>query len=136
MHFGRRMTSQKPTYGELIEMLETAEGEAKISRESVSELLLCYFHKRYPHIPIGRASRFYDTVRRIAAPTQSTRLRKLDGSPLRSYLKRVWMPRIRNTQQGDCYRHKKVSRVGIIWVYLSHRVHTPISIVASEVWYD
>ena len=101
--FVRSMTSQKPTYGELIEMLLSAEEEAKINGESISELLLSIFRRRYPHISIGRASRFYDTVRRIAAPTQSsTRLRQLDGSPLRSYLKRVWMPRIRNTQQGNC----------------------------------
>ena len=69
-----------PTYGELIQMLESAEGEAKISEDSVPELLLYYFHRQYP---IGRASRFYDTVQRIAAPTRSSaRVKQLDGSPL------------------------------------------------------
>jgi hypothetical protein len=98
----RTMSSPKPTYGELIHMLEAAEGQSKISGESVSELLASYFHRQYPFIPIGRPSRFHDTVQRIAAPTQrNTMGKQLGGSPLRSYLQRVWMPRIRNTQQGD-----------------------------------
>ena len=68
MHFSRiyilvrSTTSQKPTYGELVEMLLSAEEETKINGESVSELLLSSFRTRYPHICIGRASRFYDTV--------------------------------------------------------------------------
>ena len=109
-----------PTYGELIQMLESAEREAKISEESVPELLLSYFH---PFIPIGRASRFYDTVQRITAPTRSSaRVKQLDGSPLHSYLKRVWMPRIRNTQQGIV--KGKISA----WALpLIHRVHTHTS---------
>ena len=112
-----------PTYGELIQMLESAEGEAKISEESVPELLLSYFHRQYPFIPIGRASRFYDTVQRITAPTRSSaRVKQLDGSPLHSYLKRVWMPRIRNTQQGIV--KGKISA----WALpLIHRVHTHTS---------
>lgn len=99
------MTSPKPTYGELIQMLEGAERQSKISGESVSELLLSHFHHQYPSIPIGRPSRFHDTVQRIAAPTRSTRGKQLDGSPLCSYLKRVWMPRTRNTQQGIIMKH-------------------------------
>ena len=121
-----------PTYGELIQMLESAEGEAKISEESVPELLLSYFHRQYPFIPIGRASRFYDTVQRIAAPTRSSaRVKYLDGSPLHSYLKRVWMPRIRNTQQGIV--KGKISA----WALpLIHRVHTHTSCRGYEIWLD
>ena len=114
----RSMSLPKPTYGELIQMLESAEGEAKISEESVPELLLSYSHHQYPFIPIGRASRFYDTVQKIAASTRSSaRVKQLDGSPLHSYLKRVWMPRIRNTQQGIVKKEKSVS-------VNFHRVHT------------
>lgn len=82
-------------------MLDSAEREAEKSDKLVSELLVIKFHHKYSHIPIGRASRFYDTVQRIAAPTRSSRRTgHLNGSPLRSYLKRVWMPRIRNNEQG------------------------------------
>ena len=91
-----------PTYGELIRMLEVAEMEAETSEISVAELLEVTFHCNYPHISISRPSRFFDTVKRIAAPTRPSAIghRKLNGSPLRSYLKRHWKPRIRNTQQG------------------------------------
>ena len=95
------MSSLKPTYGDLIQKLEAAEEQSKTSEESVSDLLVSCFHRQYPSIPIGRPSRFHDTVQRIAAPTRQTRGRQLGGSPLRSYLRRVWMPRIRNTQQGN-----------------------------------
>ena len=106
------MSSPKPTYGELIHMLEAAEGQSKISGES--ELLASYFHRQYPFIPIGRPSRFHDTVQRIAAPTQcNTMGKQLGGSPLRSYLKRVWMPRIRNTHQGD----NEVKINSLYWVF-------------------
>ena len=104
----------KPTYGELIAMLEAAEGEAKANGGSVSEILISQFHHQYPRIPIGRKGRFYDTVQRIAAPIRSsTRSRQLNGSPLRSYLGRVWMPRIRNTRQGMLHKTMKMS-----WHYL------------------
>lgn len=100
-----------PTYGELIRMLEVAEMEAETSEISVAELLEATFHCSYPHIPISRPSRFFDTVKRIAAPTRPSAIghRKLNGSPLCSYLKRHWTPRIRNTQQG----------VLPIWVYFT-----------------
>ena len=95
------MSSLKPTYGELIEMLQSAEREAKKMDKSVSELLALKFHSKYSYISIGRHGRFHDTVQRIAAPTRSSRgVKYLNGSPLRSYLKRVWMPRIRNKEQG------------------------------------
>ena len=94
------MASQKPTYGELIQLLGDAEKSAKNTGQCVSELLCFHFQKLYPHIPIGRPGRFYDTVQRVAAPTRPSSRNPLCGSPLRSYLKRSWSPRIRNTKQG------------------------------------
>lgn len=82
------MAMQKPTYGELIELLDVAEKSANDTGESVSERLCSQFCELYPHIPIGRPGRFCDTVQRLAAPTRSSsRGKPLYGSPLRSYLK-------------------------------------------------
>ena len=57
------------------------------------------FKKLYPHIRIARPKRFYDTVSRIAAPTKPSCKgdSKLCGSPLATYRKREWVPRVRNT---------------------------------------
>ena len=47
---------------------------------------------------MGRPNRLYDTVRRIAAPTQPS-LRgssKISGSDLEAYRSKIWVPRIRN----------------------------------------
>lgn len=85
---------RKPTYGELIDIFEETERECPNSED-----LLCdKFKAHYPKISIGRPRRFYETVSRIVAPTKPS-LRgecKLYGSPLASYRKRVWQPRIRN----------------------------------------
>ena len=96
-----------PTYGELIELLEVAEAEAETSEASIAELLAAKFRCDYSHIPISRPSRFFDTIKRIAAPTRPSAIgqRRLNGSPLRFYLKRHWAPRIRNTQQGMFFNH-------------------------------
>jgi len=91
------MCNKKPLYGELIEMLNEAKSEAESPTE-VSHLLVQKFSDLYQHIVIGRPERFCDTVCRIAAPTKSS-LRgaaKLIGSPLVSYKRREWMPKIRN----------------------------------------
>ena len=90
--------STKPTYGELIDLF------TKIERESPNDAILLSFkfHKAYPTVPIGRPSRVYDTVQRIVGPTRPS-LRgeaKLVGSPLASYRKRVWEPRVRNSSRG------------------------------------
>ena len=85
-----------PTYGELLEMLKRAERKASQSHGCTSQLLLNELKGSYPDIPIGRPGRFLDTVKRIAAPTLTGK-GKLGGTPLRSYLKRQWSPRIRNT---------------------------------------
>ena len=57
---------------------------------SVAELLTAKFAHRFPHIRIGRPSRFLETVRRIAGPIK---LQWLKGSARRSYLKCRWTPR-------------------------------------------
>ena len=88
-----------PTYGELIELLTISDEKSTNECLPLCEVLAANFSGRYPAIYIGRANRFLDTVQRIAAPTkQSTGGRsKLEGDSLRSYMKRTWKPRIRNT---------------------------------------
>ena len=85
--------NKKPTYGELIDLLEEVEHESPNNEN----LLYSKFKVLYPKIYIGRPRRFYETVTRLAAPTKSS-LRKsnLTGSPLTSYRKRIWQPRLRN----------------------------------------
>ena len=65
----------------------------------VADLLCTEICRRYPGISVGRPSRLFDTIQRIVGPTRPS-LRgtaKLTGSPLASYRRRVWEPRIRNT---------------------------------------
>ena len=78
-----------PTYGVLIDLLDRND-EAHLYSE---------FKSMYPLIPVGRPKRFYETVQRIAAPTRPSLISgpKLHGSPLRSYRRRLWEPRIRNS---------------------------------------
>lgn len=87
-----------PTYAVLIDLLVDAEQKAHSTACNLSEVLVADFKELYPQIEIGRADRFLDTVRRIAAPTKSSSLgsSRLAGSPLRTYLNRTWIPRIRN----------------------------------------
>ena len=85
---------QKPTYGELIDLLE----EVDVENPNDENLLYSKFKALYPNIYVGRPRRFYETVSRLAAPTKNS-LRgnaSLTGSPLGSYRKRVWQPRLRN----------------------------------------
>ena len=87
-----------PTYEELISLLDFSENQATHSKgETVADILAQQFKSRFPHIPISRPGRFLDTVRRLAAPTKSSTIGKtpLNGTPLRSYLQRQWIPRIR-----------------------------------------
>lgn len=94
----------EPTYGELIRMLCEAEAEAEAegTQKSTPDILASKFSSHYPQIPISRPHRFCDTVKRIAGPTRPSAIgeTKLNGSPLQSYSKRHWAPRIRNTKQG------------------------------------
>jgi len=82
-----------PTYKELIELLNDAECVAECAF-STAELVAQEFRQRYPHIYIGRSGRFLETIRRIAGPITNQRL---NASSQKSYLKRQWKPRIRNT---------------------------------------
>lgn len=89
-----------PTYGELIQLLQSAEAEAVACDASLCNLVAAKFRDDFPHISISRPGRFLDTLERIAAPTRPSTIAstgKLDGSPLRSYLKRQWEPRKRNS---------------------------------------
>ena len=84
--------SRLPTYGEL---MENSEKDAP----SDYDALYSVFQQQYPHVKISRPKRFYDAVNRIAAPTKPSSKgdSKLCGSPLATYRKRVWKPRVRNT---------------------------------------
>ena len=106
---------KSPSYGELIDLLSDAEQESK---EHATELLASKFHQIYP---IGRPARFFDTVTRLAAPTRPSMIGppklcsclaaptrpsligppKLCGSPLSSYRRREWIPRIRNPTAAE-----------------------------------
>ena len=87
-----------PTNGELIDLF------LKVEKENFNdESVLCYkFKELCPHISLGRPRRFFDTVQRIVASTRpsSTGRGALSGSPLVSYRKRKWMPRVRNRPTG------------------------------------
>ena len=92
------VAGRSPTYGELIDLFEEKEHEC-----TNNEGLLCSkFRKLYPKIYIGRPRRFYDTVTHIVEPTRPS-LRgesRLSGSPLCSYRRRTWEPRIWNQPAG------------------------------------
>ena len=83
----------KPTYGELIDIFERLDGQP-----NAPDMLSAEITKRYPGLSVSRPSRLYDTVKRIAGPTLPSLhgAAKLTGSPLASYRKRNWEPRIRN----------------------------------------
>ena len=83
-----------PTYEELFKMMTKVERTALHTKESTAKLLKDELSHHYPHITISRPGRFLDTVRRITAPIQHSRI--LKGTSLQSYLKRQWSPRIRN----------------------------------------
>ena len=76
------------------------EVEKQIS-ENIVNALFDKFSKLYPNVMIGRPSRFCDTVKRKAAPTIPSLIgpSKLSGSPLVSYRKRIWIPKVQ--QQGS-----------------------------------
>ena len=85
----------KPTYGELIDIFERLDGQP-----NAPDMLSAEITKRNPGLSVSRPSRL-DTVKRIAGPTLpslrgATKLTKLTGSPLASYRKGNWEPRIRN----------------------------------------
>ena len=79
------------TYGELLDLFSQFEGRP--------DLLFSQVSSRYPSISISRPSRLYDTVQRIVGPTKPSLHgpAKLTGSPLATYRKRIWKPRVRTT---------------------------------------
>ena len=86
----------QPLYRDLLDLLEQAETQTG-SHLSIAELLTAKFSERYPHIKIGRPSRFLETVKRINGPILSGKLAEKEK---REYLERKWTPRIRNPSKG------------------------------------
>ena len=81
----------------MIDLLAEVEQEES---ESIPNALFDRFSTLNPNVVLGRPSRFYDTVKRIAAPTKPSLVRpsKLSGSSLVSYRKRIWAPKVQKTQ--------------------------------------
>ena len=97
-----------PTYSELIQLLSEAERDQS-DLQSVAELLAGRFCDLCPHIKISRPGRFLETVRRIAGPIRSGRLK---GDSRKSYLERHWIPRTRNiASQGMCNSNRALFRI-------------------------
>ena len=91
------VADKAPTYGELIDFLDSAEAQC-LDSGNVNEILCSKVKEAYPNLRIARPKRFYDTVKNIAAPVRPS-LRgdsKLVGSELSLYRERKWVPRIRN----------------------------------------
>lgn len=82
-----------PSYGELIDLFEQLGDVPNAERVLCAEL-----SKRYSSISVKRPGRTFDRIARIVAPARASVKgeAKLTGSPLRSYCKRVWEPRIRS----------------------------------------
>ena len=100
--------NKQPLYGELIDMLHESESEAAALNNPgcANHLLLEKFKSRYQGITAGRPQRFYDTVCRIATPTKPS-LRgapKLTGTPLATYKRRAWVPKVRYTESKHSYK--------------------------------
>lgn len=108
-----------PTYQQLIQILSKAESEAaNDGAASVAEILAAKFSHRFPHIGVRRPGRFLETVRRIAGPIKHQRL---IGSARRSYLKRRWTPRTRNTTYlGRCVCHvvRVIPNIGVVYCHV------------------
>ena len=87
----------------MIDLLTEVEQDSK----DIINTLFDKFAKQFPNMMIGRPSRFYDTVKRIAAPTRPSLVgpSKLSGSPLVSYRKRIWAPRLQQAQGNGNTMH-------------------------------
>ena len=98
---------KKPTYGELIDLFEQSDN---------AEQLLSNFLISFPDMKsqIGRTDRFWDTVKRLAAPSQPSLTGKiaLEGTQLSHYRSKTWEPRIRN-------------KTGLWWLYNVSLVYFP-----------
>ena len=104
------------TYGEIVKILEDVEILVKC-------LLLIFsvkFSQKYPHIVTSRPSCLFDSINRIAAPTRPSAVgpSKLNGSPLRTYLKRTWVPRTRNVQGTYVlFSYREYSELSVVNYY-------------------
>ena len=98
---------KKPTYGELIDLFEQSDN---------AEQLLSNFLISFPDMKsqIGRTDRFWNTVKRLAAPSQPSLTGKiaLEGTQLSHYRSKTWEPRIRN-------------KTGLWWLYNVSLVYFP-----------
>ena len=99
----KHIATKKPTYGEMIDLLTEVEQQ---DSENIVNTLFDKFIKLYPNVMIGRPGRFYDSVKRIAAPTRPSLVgpSKLSGSPLASYRKRIWVPKVQQAQGNESMR--------------------------------
>ena len=82
-----------PIYGDLIDLLQESENCVDEST-SVPDILFEKFQLAHPHVNVGRPKHLYDTVKRIAAPTQPS-LRgssKICGPALALYRSKTWVP--------------------------------------------
>ncbi len=86
----------KPTYKELLKLLEQAEAYVG-TQLSTAEFLMAKSSELYPGIKVSRPGRFLETVWRINAPIKSGKL-QVDEQSL--YLEREWIPRICNPSKG------------------------------------
>ena len=74
-------TECNPSFGELIDLLDTANIIHQRRTDETGEILTEMVTYKYPHVQIHRLSHFLDTVKRLAAPTklhQSERQNCLD----------------------------------------------------------
>ena len=87
------------TYGDLIDLYESVMISADSAEGKQSQdLFVERMHESFPGYYLSRPKRFIETVQRIVAPTRPS-LRgppKLSGSPLSTYRKRTWKPRVPN----------------------------------------
>lgn len=126
--------NMNPTYGELFSFLEAAELEASQTEVSTARILVRNFHLEYPTVPISRPGRFLDTVKRLAAATRPSAVRPaMAGTPLRSYLQRRWIPRIRNMQGKSCINNAIII-VGHINLSMLSVVYNLLHIYATTQW--
>ena len=63
------VADKAPTYGELIDFLDSAEAQC-LDSGNVNEILCSKVKEAYPNLRIARPKRFYDTVKNIAAPVR------------------------------------------------------------------
>ena len=114
----RKSKMSGPTYKELIELLDEVESLDLGPSRSTAEVLTSRFCDSYPLIKIGRPRRFLETVQRISGPIKNG---KLKGSSRRSYLKRQWIPRTRNTLAQGTVDYNRAAAVGVVsWPAWAH----------------